>query len=328
MQEYLKAAQLIFFPQRFNVCCVQKCAALYKKMKNPFSYTSLSALALVIMLSLFSCKKSSDASIPDERVSVYLSDDPVQYNNVFIDIKYVEVKVQERFKTVEHVGDKDDDDDDHFDDDDNDLDDDNKSKDNYGKWDTLAIRSGIYDILKFRNGVDTLFGQGTVKGRVRKIRLTLGDRNSVVVSGNTYPLSLKSGINKYVYVKIHNRHHDVLGVNHYGYWLDFNLTNSIIEESGRYFLKPEIKPFSNNYFGKVSGKVFPDEARTLVKIYNSIMAGAAIPEKSGEYKIRGLAEGTYKITFKGSNGFMDTTINDIKVFKNRETKIPDIRLHR
>ena len=297
-------------------------------MKNLLRYTSLSAFSLVIMLSLFSCKKSSDTSIPDERVSVYLSDDPVQYSNVFIDIKFVEVKVQERFKTVEHVGDKDDDDDDHFDDNDKDSDNDNKSKDQYGKWDTLAIRSGVYDILKLRNGVDTLFGQGTVKGRVRKIRLTLGDRNSIVVSGISYPLSLHPGVNKYVYVKIHNRHHDVLGLNHYGYYLDFNLTNSVVEQNGRYFLKPEIKPFSNNHFGKVSGKVLPDEARAIVKIYNSLISGVAIPEKSGEYKIRGLAEGTYKITFKGSNGFMDTTINDIKVFKNKETKIPDIRLHR
>lgn len=297
-------------------------------MKNPLRYLSLSALSLIIMLSLFSCKKTSDASIPDERVSLYLSDDPVLYSNVFIDIKFVEVKVQEGYKTVEHMGDKDDDDDDHFDDNDKDSDNDNKSKDQYGKWDTLAIRSGIYDVLKLRNGVDTLFGQGTVKGRVRKIRLTLGDRNSVVMSGNTYPLSLYSGVNKYVYIKIHNRHHDLLGLNNYGYWLDFNLGNSIVEQNGRFYLKPEIKPFSNNYFGKVSGKVFPDEAKTMVKIYNSLISGAAIPEKSGEYKIRGLAEGTYKITFKGSNGFMDTTINDIKVFKNKETKIPEIRLHR
>ena len=131
-----------------------------------------------------------------------------------------------------------------------------------------------------------------------------------------------------VYIRIHNRHHDVLGINHNGYWLDFDLTNSIVEQGGGYFLKPEIKPFSNGHFGKVQGKVFPDEARAVVKIYNSLISGTAIPEKSGEYKIRGLAEGTYKIIFKGSNGFKDTTINDIKVLKNKEKQIPDIRLHK
>ncbi len=30
--------------------------------------------------------------------------------------------------------------------------------DQYGFWDTLAIRPGVYDILKLRNGIDTLLG--------------------------------------------------------------------------------------------------------------------------------------------------------------------------
>ena len=299
-------------------------------MKNKSRVTAiLAALTIsVAASSIFSCNKTSEGIGSNEKVSLFLTDDPALYSNVFVDIKYVEVKVQEGYKTVEHQGDKDDDDDDHFDDDDKDSDNDNSSKDKYGKWDTLAIRSGVYDILKLRNGVDTLFGQGTVKGRVRKVRLTLGDRNTIVVSGVTYPLNLHQGVNKYVYIKIHNRHHDVLGVNHYGYWLDFDLTNSIVEQGGGYFLKPEIKPFSNVHFGKVQGKVFPDEAHAVVKIYNSLVSAAAIPEKSGEYKIRGLAEGAYKIIFKGSNGFKDTTVNDIKVLKNKETRIPDIRLHK
>ena len=299
-------------------------------MKNKSRVTAiLAALTIsVAASSIFSCNKTSEGIVSNEKVSVFLTDDPALYSNVFVDIKYVEVKVQEGYKTVEHQGDKDDDVDDHFDDDDKDSDNDNSSKDKYGKWDTLVIRSGVYDIVKLRNGVDTLFGQGTVKGRVRKFRLTLGTRNTIVVSGVTYPLNLHQGVNKYVYIKIHNRHHDVLGINHNGYWLDFDLTNSIVEQGGGYFLKPEIKPFSNGHFGKVQGKVFPDEARAVVKIYNSLISGTAIPEKSGEYKIRGLAEGTYKIIFKGSNGFKDTTINDIKVLKNKEKQIPDIRLHK
>lgn len=298
-------------------------------MKNHLKTTTVfAALAVsVAATSMFSCNKSSEA-IESEKVSLYLTDDPALYSNVFVDIKFVEVKVQEGYKTVEHRGEKDDDDDDHFDDNDKDADNDNSSKDKYGKWDTLTIRSGVYDILKLRNGVDTIFGQGHVKGRVRKIRLTLGDKNSIVVSGTSYPLYLLQGANKYVYVKIHNRHHDVLGVNHYGYWLDFNLTNSILEQNNRYYLKPEIKPFAHLHFGQVAGKVFPDDARPVVAIYNTLNAGVAIAEKSGEYKIKGLAEGTYKMTFKGSNGFKDTTVNDIKIIKSKETRMPEIRLHK
>lgn len=293
--------------------------------------TALSVIVVCTTSMITACSKSSQSSDNvqvNDKVSVYLTDDPALYDHLFIDVKYVEVKIQEGHKNEDHAGDKDDDDDDHFDDNDRDADNDHKSQDQYGKWDTLAIRPGVYDILKLRNGTDTLFAQGNVKGRVRKIRLTLGDKNSIVVNGVSYPLNLHPSINNYVYVRIHNRHHDKIAENHIGFWLDFDLPNSVVEHNGHFFLKPLLKPFSENHFGKVFGKVFPAEAHPLVKIYNTTDAGAAIPEKSGEYKIRGLSEGTYKITFKGSNGYIDTTINDIKVVKGKETKIPDVKLHK
>src|SRR4051812_38778862 len=131
-------------------------------------FTGIGAMALCTALAITACNKSATSSDSGEKVSIYLTDDAASYDNVFIDIRYVEVKLQEGHKNEEHVGDKDDDDDDHFDDNDKDADNDHTSKDQYGKWDTLAIRPGVYDILKLRNGVDTLFARGTVKGRVRK----------------------------------------------------------------------------------------------------------------------------------------------------------------
>jgi hypothetical protein len=291
-------------------------------------FTGIGVLASVAALTLTACNKTEDTAAVNDQVSVYLTDDPAFYDNVFIDIRYVEVKVQEGHKNEDHIGDKDDDDDDHFDDNDNDADNDHVSKDQYGKWDTLAIRPGVYDILKLKNGTDTLFAKGTVKGRVRKIRLTLGDKNSIVSAGVTSPLTLHSSINNYLYIRTHNRHHDNLGVNHIGFWIDFDIANSIVEQGGRFFLKPVLKPFCENQFGKVLGHVFPADARALVKIYNTKDAAAAIPEKSGEYKMRGLMEGSYRVTFKGANGFLDTTINDIKIIKGKETRIPDITLHK
>jgi hypothetical protein len=285
-------------------------------------------LGLSAVIAISACNKSNDSNTESEKVSIYLTDDPAFYDNVFIDIRYVEVKLQEGFKNEDHVGDKDDDDNDHFDDNDKDSDDDNVSKDQYGKWDTLSIRSGVYDILKLKNGIDTLFAQGSVKGRVRKIRLTLGANNSIVLGGVTSPLAIHSSINNYLYVRTHNRHHDRLGVNHVGFWIDFNIANSIIEQSGRFFLKPFLKPFCNGQFAKIQGKVLPAEARPLVRVISTTDAGAAIPEKSGEYKILGLMEGTYTVIFKGANGYTDTTINNIKIVKGKETKIPDVTLHK
>jgi hypothetical protein len=299
---------------------------IIKSRKNFF--TGITVLASLATLIITACNKTGDATTVNDQVSIYLTDDPAFYDNVSVDIRYVEVKIQEGHKNEDHVGDKDDDDDDHFDDNDKDSDNDRVSKDQYGKWDTLAIRPGVYDILKFKNGIDTLFAKGAVNGRVRKIRITLGDKNSIVSAGVTSPLALHSSINNYLYIRTHNRHHDDLGVNHIGFWIDFDIANSIVEQGGRFYLKPLLKPFCDNQFGKVLGRVFPADAHTLVKIFNTIDGATAIPEKSGEYKMRGLTEGTYKVTFKGANGYLDTTINDIKIVKGKETRIPDITLHK
>jgi hypothetical protein len=291
-------------------------------------FTAFSVLTGIAILAATACNKSSDTNNEKEKVSVFLTDDAGLFDNVFIDVRYVEVKVQEGHKNREHVGEQEDDDDDHFDDNDKDSDNDRQSRDQYGKWDTLTIRPGVYDILKLKNGVDTLFAQGAVNGRVRKIRLTLGNNNSIVRSGVTIPLTLHPAINNYVYVRIHNRHHEPIGLNHHGFWIDFDIANSIVEQNGRFFLRPLIKPFCNKQFGQVSGKVFPADAHPVIKIYNTNGAGAAIAEKSGEYKIRGLAEGTYKVTFTGENGYVQTTLNDIKVVKDKETKIPEVTLRK
>lgn len=291
-------------------------------------FATASVIIVGTALTITACNKSGTVTDDSEKVSVYLTDDPALYDNVFIDIRYVEVKLQEGLKNEEHVGDKDDDDDDHFDDNDKDSDNDGVSRDKYGKWDTLAIKPGVYDILKLKNGVDTLFAQGATKGRIRKIRLTLGDKNSIVKAGVTSPLILHPSVNNYVYVRTHNRHHETIAANHVGFWIDFDIASSVIEENGHFYLKPLMKPFSNKQFGSVSGRVFPADARPYVKIFNSIDSAIAIAEKSGEYKIRGLKEGTYKIIFSGNTGWVSQTITDIKVVKDKEIKIQDVTLRR
>ncbi len=131
-------------------------------------------LGLCTIIGFVACNKATDSASVDDQVSLYLTDDPALFENVFIDIKYVEVKVQEGYKNVDHEGEKEEDDDDHFDDDDKDQDNDNKSRDRFGKWDTLQFTPGIYDILKLKNGVEALLGQTRVKGPRKKNSLNTG----------------------------------------------------------------------------------------------------------------------------------------------------------
>src|SRR5881227_954280 len=103
----------------------------YMKCKKNF-LTGVCAAAILIT----ACNKSTDSAAVNDQVSIYLTDDPAFYDNVFIDIRSVEVKVQEGHINEDHDRGNDD----HFDDNDKDSDDDHLSKDQYGKWDTLAIR--------------------------------------------------------------------------------------------------------------------------------------------------------------------------------------------
>ena len=290
--------------------------------------TSIKTFLVILVCSLVyvSCQKSSvDASNSSKKnLTVYLTDDPSQYDSVLIDIRYVEVKV-DTAKEREN--------DDHFGDNDKDDDDDHSHHDQFGKWDTLSIAPGVYNLAALRNGVSVALGTANITGKVRKIRITLGTNNSVYISGVKYPLNLFPGTNNYLYVKIHEEDEDDDDNNNgnnvttnASIWIDFDLSRSVIEKNGQFYLKPVLKPFSKKHFGSIKGKVFPQDAHTVVSAGNSQDVGTAIPEKSGEYEINGLREGTYSVIFHSFNGYRDTTINNVVIHKGTKVELPNITL--
>ena len=267
-----------------------------------------------------SCKKT-DVNTQNKKLSVFLTDDPSQYDSVLVNIRYVEVKVD---ASKEHE------DDDHFGDNDKDDDDDHLDHDQFGKWDTLSLVPGIYNLAALRNGVNMTLGTANINGKVRKIRITLGSNNYVYKAGVKYPLSLFPGTNNYLYVKIHEEDEDDDNNNssNKSIWIDFDLSRSVIEQNGVFYLKAVLKPFSKKHFGSIKGKVFPQEAHAVVNASNSQDVGNAIPERSGEYEIQGLREGTYAVTFHSFNGYRDTTINNIMVHSGSKVELPNITLKR
>jgi hypothetical protein len=239
------------------------------------------------------------------------------YDTVLIDIKYVEVKVDTN-SMHKH--------DDHFGDNDNDRDDDHRGGDQFGQWDTLSFAPGIYNISSLKNGIDTLLGTTTVNGTIRKIRITLGTNNSLQTGGVSYPLNLFPGINNYLYVKINDRHHHQNTSGQTALWVDFDISRSIVKLGNAYYLRPVLRPFCDNNFARLRGKVQPAAATPMVIVFNSTDTANAIPHFNGDYKIRGLKEGTYSILFKGYNGYKDTTINNIQLLNGVENLIPTITL--
>jgi len=160
---------------------------------------ALGILAIPIAI-LISCKKEkSDATaIPEgqQRVKIRLSDNPVNYDAVYVDIQQVVVQIIP--DSCRGRGDHNN----------NDCYDDDEYR--CSVWDTLDIRPGVYNLLDLSNGADTLLAAGlTLEGRINKIKLVLGDHNSVVIDSVSYPLTLWNNNHS---ISIQVRGHDIVEI--------------------------------------------------------------------------------------------------------------------
>lgn len=275
---------------------------------------------LIVSMLFYACKKeiSIERNIPtgSTKFSVFLTDGPNDYQHVLIDIQRMEVKLD----TCQH----------NFDDDHNQpgCDDDHDRRNSTCEiWDTLDIRPGIYDLLKLRNGLDTLIASGFIlNGKIIRIKLTLGDKNSVMADSMVHPLQLLNG-QHFVYVNINRDHLDSISSNNFQLYLDFDLTHSIKYRNGQYWLRPVLKPFGKHSSGEIEGKIRPVHSFGMIMAYNITDTAYARPENEGEFKIRGLSEGTYSLFIDGINGYKDTTLTNIDVKRNKDVNLGTIQLH-
>lgn len=229
-------------------------------------------------------------------------------------------------------------DDDHFGD--NDRDDDNDDlksgdrdhdHDHYGTWVNLNLAAGKYDVLKLRNGLDSLVAQADVKGTVRKIRIKLGTGSYLVKGGTQYPLKLINMRNdkNYVYINLHDGDRDD-NMQTVKVWIDFDLGRSIIERDGKFYLLPILRPFCDRKSGRIEGKVLPRDAWAVVRAISATAdTSSALPDKEdGEFKIRGLKNGTYKVLYQSTNGYKDTAINNVVITNGKEVDLPTVTMHK
>lgn len=280
-------------------------------------------VAILMALFFYACQKefSLDRTVPagKTKLSVFLTDGPMDFQQVLVDIQRVEVKLDTCLRGQ-------DDDDDHQG---HGNDDDHDSLNRHCEiWDTLDIRPGIYDLLRFRNGTDTLLASGfLLQGKIKRIKLTLGTRDSVMVDGVMNVLRLVNNQN-FVFINIKKEHLDSLSSNNFHLYLDFDLARSIKYINGEYWLKPKLKPFGKHSTGEIEGKIRPVHSFGTVMAYNATDTGYARPWDQGEFKIRGLREGTYSLFIQGINGYQDTTLNNILVRRGQDTEVGLIQLHK
>ncbi len=275
-------------------------------------------------LAITSCKKTDSAQIPagKQNLSLYLTDGPGFFDKVFVEIKAVQVLVDTTKDTRRndtcnwdrvgaYIGSAQ-----------------GNRKDSGLVWANLNINAGVYDILNLRNGVDTLLASTEIpKGAIRLIRIEIGTNNSVVKDSVTYPLYWPDNKPNYILIKLKGHETEEFLPNKIRLWLDFDVSRSVvIVNNNKFYLKPVFHFFVEKTTASVSGKVKPQDAKAVLTLFNGTDTAYALPNKSGEFKMRGLKDGTYSLYVNGSNNYKDTTINNIVVQAPKNTNVGVIEL--
>jgi hypothetical protein len=288
----------------------------------------VSLVLFVLTLTIFqSCEKpskfKSQLQVDEPRkVSVFLTDGPMDLKNVFIDVQKVEIKIDNESSSSSTPDDDDDDDD-------KDDDDHLKDSDEYGEWKTLVFEPKVIDVLKLQNGAEMLLGSIDVLKDVEKVRVTLGPNNTVVDENDvTHNLVLNNVTNNLLYIKIGDDDCDKDDDNNTEeIRVDFDLSKSIQYLNGKYYLKPKLSSFSNSGYGEIEGKVLPEGIKAKVTISNGQGdPKIAYPDKKGRFKVRGLKEGTYSLLFEAT-GKTSKTVSGVVVTKGKEVELSTVTLN-
>lgn len=185
----------------------------------------------------------------------------------------------------------------------------------------LGTNQGIYNILEFVNGRDTvLVNEEIDAGFVSQIRLILGENNTVVIDDTEYDLKTPSAQQSGLKLNVHQ---ELLGGEAYAYVIDFMVEKSVVKTGNdKYILKPVIRVFTEAITGSIKGVVQPAEARPFVMaIMDEDTVSTYADTLSGAFRIRGLTKGSYMVKFKPLEDFKDTILSDIGVIPGQVTEV-------
>jgi hypothetical protein len=146
-----------------------------------------------------SCKKESGSTT----LRVKLTDAPAVYDEVNVDIREVNIRME----------------------------------DDSASWVSLPTAAGIYNLLEYQNGLDTLISEAIVNGTaIQDVRLVLGTENTITTNGETHELTIPSGSESGLKIKLHKKLDG--GVEELT--LDFDAGLSVTQEIDGFKLRPVI----------------------------------------------------------------------------------------
>ncbi len=248
-------------------------------------------LTTSIVLALVNCEKKKEPAIEPAQPTPYnvrMTDAPGPYTAVNVDIQGVEITTN-------------------------------------GNAAMLSVTPGIYNLLNFTNGVDTLIATGNIIAeKVQQIRLILGPNNSVVVGGNTYPLSTPSADQSGLKLQVH---HVLQAGVVYNVLLDFDAAQSIVVEgNGTYKLKPVIRTVENAISGAIKGSITPSGVPATITAVSGSSVFSTVVNANGDFIVKGLPAGIYTLSVTPVNPFNNVNVNSITVTTGLTTSLSPISI--
>lgn len=250
-------------------------------------------ILLVGMLLFISCEKNENNN--EAVLNIRLTDAPAAYDAVNIEIENVQI----------HVGDN----------------------ENEGGWhDVEIMNKGVYNLLDFNNGLDTLLASSYLPaGNASQMRLFLGDNNTLVKNGETHNLFATAGLTSGLKLQIHQQLEE--GIT-YAMWLDFDASRSIVKtNSGKYNLKPVIRTFTEATSGSIKGIISPGDPVAYVQALNISDTIGTVSDNTGYFLLKGVPQGTYEVTIESSDTLIpEFIISDVEVLLGQVTDLDTVYL--
>ncbi len=166
----------------------------------PLFFTAFFGLILV-----YACSKDEGNSSNTTQLQIHLIDGPGDYQQVNVDIQEIRVKMS----------------------------------DDTSQWISVPTYAGVYNLLDFQNGVDTLIAAGPVPLVILKeMRLILGPNNTIMVDSVLHDLETPSAEQSGLKIKVDKN----LSLTLDSLTIDFDAKQSIVETgNGKFILKPVIR---------------------------------------------------------------------------------------
>lgn len=271
----------------------------YKFNSQAMKINKLKFLGLLLIISavlpFVSCSDNDD-SAKTSKVNVKMTDAPGDYDEVNIEVLDVMIKSD-------------------------------ASTDDSG-WVSIGTAAPtIYNLLDLTGGVNAVLADNAIvpSGKLGQIRLVLGDDNTVVVGGVTFPLNTPSAQQSGLKLLVNQTLEPGFT---YDFLLDFDVDKSIVVQaggSGNFNLNPVIRVSTVVNSGSIAGTVTttPAGVQVLASVMVNDVAVSAYANAEGKFQINGIPAGTYSVTLTPdpTSGLAPLVVDGVIVVNGQVTDI-------